>query len=437
MRTTICLLACAFAAGADELVFTRVTVIDVRAGRALPDRSVVVSGDRIIEVGAPGAVSTSRRARFVDGRGKYLIPGLWDMHVHMFSRLPPDASDPAAEGYFLPHFVVNGVTGVRSMFDNLEAVRRLREMIASGQLAGPRIVASGPILDGARPFVIGSIACTNAEDGREAVRRVARAGADFVKVYSWLGREAYFAIAAESARLGLPFAGHLPNSVSAAEAARAGQKSMEHLMGVMRPGASAAEREALFAVFKELRVWQTPTLVALRSVALFGEPALAADPRLAAVPPRILEFWKTGGPGMTTWDPEGRKRRFEGELALVAEMHRAGVKILAGSDTPNPYVFPGSGLHDELELLVRAGFTPLEALRSSTMRAAEYLGEPDRAGNVAPGMRADLVLIGGDPLESITNCRRIEAVVLGGRLLLKSDLDSILRQAQVRAHTLR
>ncbi len=437
MRTAVCLLASVLAAGADELVFTHVTVIDVGAGRAIPDRSVVVSGDRVTEVGAPGAVSPPRQARVVDGRGKYLIPGLWDMHVHMFSRLPPDANDPAAQDYFLPHFVVNGVTGVRSMFDNLEAVMRLREMIASGRLAGPRIVTSGPILDGARPYVIGSIACSNAEEGREAVRRVARAGADFVKVYSWLGREAYFAIAAESTRLGLPFAGHLPNSVSAAEAARAGQKSMEHLMGVLRPGSSVAEREALFAVLKDFGVWQTPTLVALRSVALFGEPELAADPRMAAVPRPVLEFWKTGGPGMTAWDPEGRKRRFEGELALVAEMHRSGVRILAGSDTPNPYVFPGSGLHDELELLVRAGLTPLEALRSATLRPAEYLGEQDRAGNVSPGMRADLVLLGADPLERIANCRRIEAVVLGGKLLLKSDLDSILRQAQARAQSLR
>ncbi len=437
MRTAACLLACALSAGAEELVFTGVTVIDVEAGRALAERTVVVSGHRIAAVGAAGEIRPVAGARVIDGRGEYLIPGLWDMHVHMFSKLPPAADDTAARDYFLPQFVAHGVTGVRSMFDNLETIRRLRDQISSGALAGPRIVASGPILDGAKPAVVGSIACASAEEGREAVRRVARDGADFVKIYSWLGREAYFAIAEESARAGLAFAGHLPNSVSAAEAARSGQKSMEHLMGVVPAGATEADKAALFAEFRRHGTWQTPTLVALRSVAMFGDPDLERDGRLRAVPAPILEFWKAGGPGMTKWDPAGRRRRFESELALVGEMHRAGVKILAGSDTPNPYVFPGSGLHDELELLVRAGLTPLEALRSATLRAAEYLGEQGHAGNVAAGMRADLVLLGGDPLESISNTRRTEAVVLNGRLVERRDLERTVERAKARRETLK
>jgi Amidohydrolase family len=184
--------------------------------------TVVISGDRITKAGPSRRVKPRRGDRVVDGRGKYLIPGLWDLHVHIHATLEMDARDTSGQTWFAPHFAANGITGVRSMFDSLAAIEKLRADIAAGRVVGPRIVDSGPILDGERPFWPGSIACANAEQGRAAVERLKREGADFVKVYDGLPRDAYFAIAEEAKRVGLSFAGHLPNSVTIEEASDAG-----------------------------------------------------------------------------------------------------------------------------------------------------------------------------------------------------------------------
>jgi imidazolonepropionase-like amidohydrolase len=323
----------------------------------------------------------------------------------MFSAIPPGPDDPATLGFFVPAFLSHGIVGVRSMYDDLGAIRNVRAAFPDFD-----VVASGPILDGDPPYVPGSIVCKNAGEAREAVRKVKRDGANFVKVYSLLSRDVYFAISAEAKAADLPFAGHLPNSVSAVEASDAGQKSFEHLMGV-------PDDPVVFARFVKNGTWQTPTLTALRTVARAGDASLETDPRLTSVPDPIHRFWKTLITGMTNGkDMPTRRKEFEQQLRIVGAMHRAGVKILAGTDTPNPYVFPGSGLHDELELLVKAGLTPAEALQCATVRPAEYLGRLDHAGTIAVGKDADLVLLAADPLANIGNTRKIEAVILKGKL---------------------
>ena len=416
MRLAIALLTCAFLARGQQLAITRVTLIDTETGRTRPDTTVIVSGNRITAVGDASRVTAPPGAQVLDGRGKFLIPGLWDMHVHMFTSLPPSGDDPSGRDFYGPRFVVNGITGVRSMYDNLAAIRTLRASIASGAAVGPRIVASGPILDGPPPYWPGSIACANAEQGREAVDRLKREGADFIKVYSGLPRDAYFAIAEKARKAGLPFAGHLPNSVGIAEASEAGQKSVEHLQGVLAACSTEPKAAALFATFVKNGTWQTPTLTVLRAVANIGDPDFMNDSRLRGMPSPILDFWKAGGAGMTQEDPAQRQRLFQRQLEVVGAMQRAGVKILAGTDTPNPYVFPGSGLHDELELLVKAGLTPLQALQAATLRPAEYLGMTGGLGTIAQGKLADLVLLDGNPLADIANTRRIVAVVFDGKL---------------------
>jgi len=341
------------------------------------------------------------------------------MHVHMHATLDLDPSDTSAETWFTPQFVSNGITGVRSMFDDLTAIAKLRGEIGSGRIAGPRIVASGPILDGERPFWHGFIACANAGQAREAVWRLKRDGADFVKVYNGLSREAYLAIAAEAKAAGMSFAGHTPNSVTIAEASDAGQKSIEHLDGLLRylgDTDDPAKTAALFSKFVKNGTWMTPTLVVLHSAAYFGDAALTNDPRMKSVPSPVQDFWRAGGGGMRPSD-ESARQRFERELRLVDAMHRAGVKILAGTDTPNPYVYPGASLHDELEWLLKAGLSPLDALRAATIRPAEYLGLADRLGSIAVGKFADLVLLDGDPLVDIANTRRVSTVVVNGRVL--------------------
>jgi len=170
-------------------------------------------------------------------------------------------------------------------------------------------------------------------------------------------------------------------------------------------------------------------LTALRSAAYFGDADFMTDDRLNQLPPVILEFWRAGGMGMSAADDAAaRRRQFTRELSLVRAMQRAGVKILAGTDTPSPYVFPGSSLHDELELLVKAGLTPLQALQAATLRPAEYLGMADRLGTIAPGKLADLLLLSGDPVADIANTRRIEAVIHNGRMHLRPELQRMLGQ---------
>jgi imidazolonepropionase-like amidohydrolase len=400
--------ACAllsWVAQAQPVAVTHVTVVDVESGRARPDMTVVTEGPRIATVAPAASAKVPLGARIVDGRGKFLIPGLWDMHVHMFGVLPPAAEDPSGRTYFAPAFLANGITGVRSMYDDLGAIRKLREAIP-----GFEVVASGPVLDGDPPYFPGFVGCKTDEDARAAVRRVKREGGDFVKVYSLLSREAFFAIVDESAKVGLRFAGHLPNSVTPAEASDAGQLSFEHLMGVPND-------PALFARLVKNGTWQTPTLVALRAPALAGDPAFENDPRASGVPEPIRQYWKMQLADMEHWGSAAdRKSKFELQIRTVAAMQRAGVKILAGSDTPNPYVFPGISLHEELALLVKAGLTPAEALRAATLRPAEFLGRLDRAGSITPGKDADLVLLNGDPLAEITNTRRISAVILKGEI---------------------
>jgi imidazolonepropionase-like amidohydrolase len=453
---TFAALAAALPAGAEEapasaLAITGVTVIDATGAPARPRMTVVVTGDRITAVGKSGDVRVPQGAGVVDGNGKYLIPGLWDMHVHTFG--------PSFGALYL----ANGVTGVRDMHAlNPDAMFGMRKDVQDGKQPGPRIVAAGPLVDGPKPLVPGSLVAADAGQGREAVRNLKRMGADFVKVYTKLPREAYLAIVDEAKKQGLPVAGHVPESVSAAEASDLGQKSIEHLTGVTlacsekegdlrrevvaalatvdnsaamelvgRIGARAADSfsetkaRALYARFVRNGTWQVPTLTVLRSLANLDDPKVNTDPRVKYMPPDLVHsYWSMRLAPETTAALRTRYRTCAG---LVRSMHRAGVPFLAGTDTINPFVFPGFSLHDELGLLVaEGGFTPLEALQSATREPARFLGREKDLGTVEPGKLADLVLLEADPLADIHNTTKIAAVVANGRLLPRRELDRML-----------
>jgi imidazolonepropionase-like amidohydrolase len=300
---TVVALAGALPARADDapaksLAITGVTVIDATGAPALPDMTVVVTGDRITAVTKSREVGAPERARVVDGKGKYLIPRLWDMHVH------------TASPSFLPLYLANGVTGVRDMHAmDPDATFGLGKQMQEGKQPGPRVVAAGPLVDGAKPLVPGWLVAANAAEGREAVRKLKKMGADFVKAYTKLPRDAYLSIADEARNQGLPFAGHVPESVSAAEASDLGQKSIEHLTGVelacsdredeLRREAVATlakadnqvamellgridvqaadsfsdkKARALYARFVRNGTWQVPTLIVLRSFVSLDDP---------------------------------------------------------------------------------------------------------------------------------------------------------------------
>ena len=450
------LLQSRLAAQESPLVILHVTVIDATGAEASRDQTVVIKGDRIAALGKPGEVSIPNGASLVDATGKFLIPGLWDMHVHTLQ-------EGRAKSFF-PLFIANGVTGVRDMgssMSDLQAVTMLRKEIDGGKLLGPRIVAAGPLLDGPNAmFPELSVAVSNEREARQSVEDLQSGGADFIKVYSLLPRAAYFAIADEAKHRNIPFAGHVPESISALEASDAGQKSIEHLSGV-RLACSTSEAElrqelmearaksdasllyrvlrhvyakstetygeekadTLFSRFVANDTWQVPTLVVARFLAqLERDPK--QNPRAALAGERLendpwVEY-------RTADQFESVLRSTQNAFDLVKAMKRAGVKFMAGTDAPNPFVVPGKSLHDELELLVQAGFTPLEALQSATRNPAEYLGRLDTLGTVEKGKIADLVLLDANPLEDIGNSRKIWAVIVNGKILLRPQLDEML-----------
>jgi len=413
------------AAAEPPLVIAHVSLVDVALGSLVPDQTVVVRSGRIAQAGDAALSAVPQGATVVDGRGRYLMPGLWDSHVHALF-------DAEVARSFLPRFVAEGVTGVRDMGGKVEVLRAARFAILAGTLIGPRIVAAGAVVDGPHPADPAvSIAVGDSGAARAAVDSLARSGADFIKVYTLLPRQSYFAVLREAARLGLPVAGHVPAGVTPLDAAVGGQRSIEHLRDEAEPLCAAVSDPACVRLLDTLRVhgtWLVPTLVVLRVKAILDDSSLVRDSRLGAVPDLVRAAWEgireREGPRPAAYWRE-KRARFFGELALTGAAWRQGVPLLAGTDAGALYTYPGSSLHEELAQLVRAGLTPAAALRAATLGAAEFLGAADSMGTVAVGKVADLVLLGADPLADIRNTRRIEGVVLRGRLLARPVLDSL------------
>lgn len=446
------------------LVITHVTIIDATGARPKPDQTAIIVAGRIQKIGDSGKVRVPRGAQVLDATGKFLIPGLWDMHVHLAG---VSASPAWSKDVVLPLYVANGVTGVRDMGSDLKIVRQWRKEISDGLLAGPRIVTPGPMLITTKSNQPEMSAVQNESEARETVRALKSRGADFIKVIS-LAREPYMALADESKKEQIAFAGHVPESVTAAEASDAGQKSIEHLSGILLACSSreveirkaraearakadrgAFERLAvetldtydakkaslLFARFVKNGTWQVPTLVWTRANESLQNIS-ADDGRLKYVPATLKEEWKPEKmrEGLTEGYFELTRRAFAKDLEIVGAMNRAGVRILAGSDSLDPYVFPGSSLHEELALLVKAGLTPIEAIQAATRNAASYLGLLDTAGTIEPGKVADLLLLDADPLADIGNTQKINAVVLSGKLIDKEGIKKMLANVETAAN---
>jgi imidazolonepropionase-like amidohydrolase len=447
--------AVALAGGPAVTVIEGVTVIDPASGARLPDTTVVVEGERIRDVGPASRAQRPAGARVVDGTGKFLIPGLWDMHVHtLFGEWVPGGREVT-----LPLLLAWGVTGARDMGSDLDPILQAREDVARGRLAGPRLVVSGPMLDGPKPQFPASIAVATPEDGRRAVRLLKERGVDFIKLQSLVPREAYFAIAEECRKQKIPFAGHVPDAIRASEASAAGQKSFEHLIGVFEGSSSAedallkgpkgparfldtwdaAKEAALIALLAKNETWQCPTLLWEYGGWLVDVVDIAQYPEIRYAPASWREkTWPKFKADMvknSITDPLAvRERWVAHELRLVARLHAAGVPLLAGTDAPPGVgVVPGASLHRELARFTAAGLSPLDALRTATTNPARFLGKTGDLGTVADGKIADLVLLEADPLADIANTRRIAAVVANGRLYTREDLDRILANVEAYA----
>lgn len=395
------------------VAFAGVTVIDVEAGVAKSGWNVVVAGDRIRAAGPSSSTPIPAGAERIDGRGKFLMPGLWDMHVH------ETASAGALEQY-----IANGVTGIRDLAADPAAMWKRIDAVSAGKQTGPRILFSAPSLDGPKPDWPQATAVKTPEQGRQEVRKRKQQGVHFIKIYNGLSREEFFAIAGECRRVGIPMVGHTPDSVLTLEAARAGMKSVEHLEGVLRD-ARRGDSGKLFAEYARLRFWQCPTLVLLRAMAMRNDPKFRADPRLKL-------FSKAWTPGEETVHPLEQARRtrdYRDAIAVVGQMFRAGVPMLAGTDTGNPFVLPGFSLHDELALLAEAGIPTADVLRMATSNPALFLGMERDLGSVATGKLADLLLLNANPLLDVRNTVRIHTVVADGRVATGQQLSKLADQS--------
>jgi amidohydrolase family protein len=455
------------------LAITHVTVIDGNGGPPEADVTVVLEHERIAVIAPASKVSVPSGTQVVDGSGKFLIPGLADMHVHLTGAGEPDGS----RQFMLPLLLANGITTVRDMGGYLESLVPLRREIRGGKRDGPQIVFAGPYLDGSPPSFQPSLVVNTAEDAAKDVHDLINRGVDFIKVQSALNHDAYFAIVLACQREHIPFAGHVPDRVTAAEASDAGQRSIEHLTGVLRacsrnekrlmreqfyvprrkrsPARSrdrqlAWQREllrtqsvkftsALIEEFAHNQTWQVPTLIMLRNVA-FATPELdpGADPRTQFIPRQLLNGWEAerskelqGSAG----EFAVRELLLRRSLDVVGKMNAAGVHILVGTDSAAPFVFPGSSLHEELALLMKAGLTSMQALQAATRSPAEFLGKLEEQGTIEEGKFADLLLLDANPLDDIRNTQKIRGVILRGKVFDRIVLDTLLAQVRNFART--
>lgn len=423
-----------------DIAIQNVTVIDVAEASTKPGMTVLITENRIHKIIKTPKTKLAEGIKVVDGSGKFLIPGLWDMHIHPFNEENIHWKE------FMALFITNGITNVRVMFGSLE-LHQWSEEISSGKLIGPRMIIASP-----RPPEISSV-----EEGRLFVRKSKSEGADFIKILSDdLPRDVYFAIADEAKKQGIPFAGHVPYSVSAAEASDAGQLSLEHKHSVSIPCSdleevvrtnlmninTLAERvklmadieyneqkaKELFTHFIKNGTYVCPTLIVWNEPAFQDKVELVNDPRLTFYPSEVKNWFKYMSD--TFIDDEvitGMQNICSKSHYIVGAMNKAGVKILAGTDAGGvPFVYQGFSLHDELKLFVESGLTPMEALQTATINAAKCMGSLDSLGTIEEGKIADIVLLDENPLLSIENTKKINSVFYNGKYFDRSKLDKIL-----------
>ena len=411
------------------LAITHVTLIDPLSG-ARPDITIVIDGEQISEVGPSSSIAIPAGAAVYDGLGRFAVPGFWDAHVHV-SQIGVDS---------IRLMVANGVTSVRDMGSAFADITRWRSIRTAGGLA-PRVFSSGPMIDGRGEEGYDNWVVSTPADARLAVYRLKQIGVDFIKVHGGLSRPVYEALAAESRREGLFFAGHTGAGYPPLLAAAAGQRTIEHGRGMvpcspqerarLRADSSLSRLASICApesvaaqilpAMARANVWFTPTLVSWRGHRLTPNDVARLN-GASYLTPTLKAKWGEPEP-----PPGPMELELLSELGpLTASADRAGVHLLTGSDAGDPYVIPGFAVHDEMQLFVEAGVPPLVALRSATLEAARALGVDDKIGSIERGKAADVVLLAADPLADIRNTRRVVTVIVNGRRFDEEHLAALL-----------
>ena len=432
---------------------THVTVIDGTGAAPLPDATVILQDDEILDVRAANSVEIPSGAEVIDGTGRFLLPGLWDMHVHVSWSL----GGPQV----LPVFLAYGVTGVRDAGSS-DSIAVWAAETESGSRLGPRILKAGPQigvwadLGGPPQPHLDAVSSLELIPGFMERRR---GWADFIKLQEGFSqRDVWLAVAQAATEEGYFVAGHIPMNVPLPEALDAGLRSIEHAFGlsiavsaveeelrakVMSGDGAlwddfiAADAEAL-STLDEQRLVEiarhmtaagavlNPTLNELFAFATASTGRWFDDPELAYLPEVVRSRWRATAEGMDPTEFSNYQKLWQAVPSLVGRMHDMGVTIVTGSGAGTYFMFPGSGLHNELSFLVEAGLTPMEAIQSATIRPMELMGLADSLGTVEPGKKADLVLLDANPLADISNTRRVVGVWRAGHFYDRGELDSML-----------
>jgi imidazolonepropionase-like amidohydrolase len=407
------------------VVIENVSILPMDSERVLAGQTVIVQGGVITQVGPARSLARPPNARPIDGSGKYLLPGLVDLHVHLVYN--PEHEQHA----LLKIFVANGVTTILNL-RGAPQILELRSAVASGRVLGPEIYTAGPYVN--EPFV------TTVDEVDSAVVAQKRAGYDFVKLHGDLSREAYARLNAAGRREGIRVIGHAPRNlgldVMFEERQYAVVHAEEFIYDRENNSRDNADIEPEIPAYARSMVrtgmWLMPNLTAFHVIALMVRDLndILARPEVRFLPRPVQEVW---GPDTNPYTRRFGKERYPHIAAkhrllqkLVAKFQDEGVRLLIGTDAMNTGVVPGFSTHDELDELTAAGLSPFEALRAATANAAEFLAVGNQRGVIAPGQNADLVLLDANPLESITNSRRIAGVMLRGRWLTRADLSSML-----------
>lgn len=444
----VCFIICSLfisTAGAQQetktLAITGVTVIPMDREEVLENHTVLVSNGRITTVAPTAAVTFPDDVQVIDGTGKFVIPGLTEMHGHI-----PGKDQPQYMQDVLFLYIANGVTTVRNMLGD-EFHLQVRDRVASGDLTGPRIFAAGPFFN--------KQLAPDPEAAEREVRRQKEAGFDLLKMGS-IDRETYERIAETAHELDIPFAGHIPEEVGLVGALEAGQKSIDHYdryVEFMVPeSADVQGRSAGFFgsglvelvdrsrmaeavdLTVEAGTWNVPTLSLIEHLAS-PTPAeeLIQRPEMKYMPKDVLDGWvkfKNDYSKREDFQPKATAELVELRRDLTKQLHDAGANIALGSDAPQFFNVPGFSLHREMQMMANAGLSPFEVLVTGTRNAARYFDLQDESGTISPGKRADLVLLDANPLEDISNASQISGVMLRGKWFSKEDIQKRLQEIE-------
>ena len=406
-----------------EVAFVNVNVVPMDSERVLADQTVLVRGDQIVEVGPAGKVKVPAGALRIDGRGKYLMPGLAEMHGHI---PPPQAPKEFTEAVLFM-YVANGVTTVRGML-GAPGQLELRERANRGELLSPTLYLAGPSFNGN--------SVSSPAQAAEMVRQQKREGWDLLKVHPGLTRDEYDAMARAAREEGIRFAGHVPADVGLVHALEMGQETIDHVDGyVEHLGADGAPLDEarlgeVVRLTKRSGAWIVPTMALWETLlGVTGIETLLGYPELKYMPARQVQAWEKAHrarQGSPQFDRGRAEQTAANRKRILKALHGGGVPVIFGTDAPQQFSVPGFSVHREMALMLEAGMTPYEVILTATRNAGEYHRNKARFGTVAAGSRADLLLVSGNPLKDLSNVARRAGVMARGRWLAEDEIQKRL-----------